>query len=68
MTAMISQPYRSTDQTNSGMRVHDIPRVRMLWIVTMKLTAPATVETVRMWSERIQRSCPCPGAWMESGG
>ena len=50
------------------MRVHDIPRVRMLWIVTMKFTAPATVETVRRWSERIQRSCPFPGAWIESGG
>ena len=33
----------------------------------MKFTAPATVETVRRWSERIQRSCPFPGAWIDSG-
>ena len=56
------------DQTKSGMRVQLIPRVRMLVIVTMKFTAPATVETVRRWSDRIQRSCPLPGAWIESGG
>ena len=45
-----------------------MPRVRMLWIVTMKLIAPAADESVRMWIERIQRSCPFPCARSESGG
>ena len=54
MMAMISQPKSRIDQTKSGMRVQVIPRVRMLWIVTMKLIAPATVDTVRRWSDRIQ--------------
>ncbi len=50
------------------MRIHDMPRARMLWIVTMKLIAPAIEEIVRMWSERIHRSCPCPWAASDSGG
>ena len=58
----------SIDQTKSGMRIQLIPRVRRLWMVTMKLIAPASDEAVRMWSERIQRSWPLPGAWVESGG
>ncbi len=33
----------------------------MLWIVTSRLIAPASDEIVRMWSDRIQRSMPCPG-------
>ena len=55
-TTISSHAYTSTDQTNSGIRIHDIPRVRMLWIVTMKLTAPTADEIVRMWIERIHRS------------
>ena len=41
----------------------------MLWIVAMKLIAPASDEMARMWSERIQRSWPFPGAksFSESG-
>jgi hypothetical protein len=31
---------RKTDQTNNGVRSHDIPVVRMLIIVVMKFTAP----------------------------
>ena len=50
------------------MRIHDMPRVRMLWIVTMKLIAPNADDSVRMWIERIQRSCPFPTASRESGG
>ena len=50
----------SIDQTKSGSRVQLIPAVRMLWIVTTKLIAPASEATVRMWSERIQRSWPFP--------
>jgi hypothetical protein len=32
----------SIAQMKSGMRVQLIPRVRMFWIVTMKLIAPAS--------------------------
>ena len=46
--------YVSIAQTKSGIRIHVIPRVRMLWIVTMKLIAPASDESVRMWMLRIQ--------------
>ena len=59
--------YTSIDQTKSGNRIHDMPRARMLWIVTMKLIAPAADEIVRMWIERIHRSCPFPGAITDSG-
>ena len=45
-----------------------MPRVRMLWIVTMKLIAPTADEIERMWSERIQRSWPLPCAASDSGG
>lgn len=31
---------KNTDQTNSGVRSHDIPAERMLIIVVMKFTAP----------------------------
>ena len=58
----------SIDQTNSGSRVQLIPAVRMLWIVTTKLIAPASEATVRMWSERIQRSWPLPSMYTEFGG
>ena len=34
-------PYVKIAQTKSGIRIHVIPRVRMLTVVTMKLTAPA---------------------------
>ena len=34
----------------------------------MKLIAPASDEIDAMWSERIHRSCPFPGAITESGG
>ena len=49
------------------MRVQLIPRVRMLWIVTMKLIAPTSDAALTMCIERIQRSCPLPGDWVESG-
>ena len=52
----------------SGMRVQVIPPVRMFTIVTTKLIAPASDETVRMCSARIQRSWPLPTDWTESGG
>ena len=45
-----------------------MPRVRMLWMVTMKLIAPTSEETVRMCSDRIQRSWPFPPRCVESGG
>src|SRR3989304_3907493 len=66
--AMRSHAKSRIDQTKSGMRVHVIPRARMLWIVTIKLIAPASDEAERMWRERIHRSWPLPGAWVESGG
>jgi hypothetical protein len=59
--------YTSIDQTNSGRRIHVIPAVRMLWMVTMKLIAPASDEIVSTWSDRIQRSWPIPGVSTESG-
>ena len=40
----------------------------MLWIVTMKLIAPASEESVMMWSERIHRSWPLPSAARDRGG
>ena len=49
------------------MRVQLIPGARRFWIVTMKLIAPASDDAVRMWIDRIQRSCPFPGSWVESG-
>ena len=55
-------------QQKSGMRIHDIPLARMLWIVTTKLIAPTSDEIERMCSPRIQRSWPLPGACsVESG-
>ena len=41
----------------------------MLWIVAMKLIAPASDETASRCNERIQRSCPWPGAyWFSESG
>jgi hypothetical protein len=42
----------------------------MLWIVQMKLIAPASDEIATRWSERIQRSWPDPGEknFSDSGG
>ena len=60
--------YVSIVQTKSGMRIHVIPRVRMLWIVTTKLIAPAMDEIVVRWMPRIQRSWPTIGSCTESGG
>ncbi len=54
-SASISRiPYVSIDHTKSGMRIHVMPRVRMFTIVTMKLIAPASDDSVRMWMARIQ--------------
>ena len=44
-----------------------MPAVRMLWIVTMKLIAPASDAIVRTCKDRIQRSWPRPGVCTESG-
>ena len=55
-------------QQKSGMRIHDIPGARMLWIVTTKLIAPTSDEIERMCRPRIQRSWPWPGECsVESG-
>ena len=43
------------------MRIHVIPPVRMLWIVTMKLIAPASDAIVSRWSARIQQVDAVPG-------
>ena len=58
----------SIDHTKSGSRIQVIPGARRLWMVTRKLIAPATDESVSTWIERIQRSCPFPAAWIERGG
>ena len=41
--------YVSIAQTKSGIRIQVMPGARMLWIVTMKLIAPRSDESVRMW-------------------
>ena len=46
--------YVSIAQTKSGIRIQVIPGARMWWIVTMKLIAPASDDSVRMCIERIQ--------------
>ena len=46
--------YVTIAQTKSGMRIHVMPGARMLWIVTMKLIAPSSDDSVRMWMLRIQ--------------
>ena len=38
----------------SGIRVQVMPRARMFVIVTMKLIAPASDDSVSTWRERIQ--------------
>jgi hypothetical protein len=43
------------------MRIHDIPGARIRWMVTRKLIAPASDESVSTWSDRIHRSTPVPG-------
>src|SRR3954447_2948865 len=53
--------YVSIAQTKSGIRIHVMPGARMLWIVTMKLIAPSSEESVRMWMLRIQYSWPWQG-------
>jgi hypothetical protein len=65
---MRSTAYASIVQTKSGMRIHVIPGARMLWMVTMKLIAPAIEATEVRWIPRIQRSCPFPGYCHEIGG
>ena len=52
--ASSSTAYTSIVHTKSGIRIHDIPGVRRLWIVTRKLIAPAREDTVSRCSERIQ--------------
>src|SRR6478736_6496725 len=58
------------DQMKSGMRIQDMPAVRMFTIVTTKLIAPISEAIVRRWIDRIHRSTPCPGlnSFDESGG
>ena len=56
-----STEYASIAQAKSGMRIHVIPGARMLWIVTMKLIAPASDAIDVRWMPRIHRSCPTPG-------
>src|SRR5579871_3261395 len=63
-----SHAYVTIAQQKSGMRIHDIPLARMLWIVTTKLIAPASDESERMCSPRIQRSWPFPGEWLVDSG
>ena len=53
-TTTRSHAYTSIVHTNSGRRIHVMPAVRMLWIVTMKLIAPASDAAERMWRPRIQ--------------
>jgi hypothetical protein len=65
-TSTSSAAYTSIDQTNSGMRIHVIPGVRRRWIVTRKLIAPKSDESVSTCSERIQRSIPWPGLKADS--
>src|SRR5919198_1636159 len=52
------------------MRIQLMPEARMLWIVQMKLMAPASEESATRCSDRIQRSWPLPGekSFSESGG
>src|SRR2546421_3073421 len=52
------------------MRIQLMPGARMLWIVQMKLTPPASDDSATRWSERIQRSWPFPGekSFSDSGG
>ena len=52
----------------SGIRVQLIPGVRMFTIVTMKLIALASDESVSTCRPRIQRSWPLPTLCTESGG
>ena len=52
----------------SGIRISVIPAARMLWIVTMKLTAPTSDESVSTCRARIHMSWPRPGECsVESG-
>src|SRR5437763_6271186 len=51
------------DQHVSGMRIRDMPRVRMLSKVVMKFKAPSSEATQKMAIEVIQSvtPAPCPG-------
>jgi len=49
-----------TDQTNKGKRLIDIPRARILIIVTIKLMAPAIDETPAKCNENIPISTATP--------
>ena len=48
------------DHTNKGSRRIDIPRARILYIVTMKLIAPAIDETPARCKEKIDISTAAP--------
>jgi len=61
---------RKTDQTNNGVRSHDIPAVRILIIVVMKFTAPRIDLAPAKWRLKIERSTEAP-EWaitLERGG
>ena len=45
------------------MRPQPIPRVRMLWIVAIRLIAPITVLAPVRWIRRIQASTPPSGRY-----
>ena len=57
-TMISSHAYVTIAQTKSGMRIHDMPGARMLWIVTTRLIAPTSEPIDRMCRPRIQRSWP----------
>lgn len=61
---------RNTDQTNRGVRSHDMPTVRILIIVVMKFTAPRIDLAPAKCNLKIDRSTDAP-AWAipaERGG
>jgi len=60
----------TTDQTNSGVRSQDMPGVRMLSDVVMKLIAPRILDTPARCSLKIVRSTDGPEWEMleDSGG
>ena len=67
-TITSSHAYVTIAQQKSGMRVHDMPGARMLWIVTTRLIAPASDDADRMCRPRIQRSWPWPGECSVASG
>jgi hypothetical protein len=61
---------RNTDHTNKGVRSHDIPGVRILIIVVIKLIAPRIDDAPAKWRLKIDRSTEAP-AWampLDKGG